>query len=189
MRNHTFTLSDLDMLARHARYHGLHPPYLTADGRLAWLAFSSSSERVPLVPHPPRHPPPPPVPASPDLKLHVAKKSKEVVDVKSTKSQGTQTLVPTLTVTHGEGTSPAADGASKTYKPSEALRGTLHKALRGAIPEMRSALHEALRATEPRVYDAPWERWVALMGAEPGQADGGAEAAEQSSLRGKTLEF
>ena len=52
---------------------------------------------------------------------------------------------------------------------------------------MRSALHEALRATEPRVYDAPWERWVALMGAERGRADGGAEAAEQFSLRGKDI--
>lgn len=69
MQKHTFAPSDLDILARHARCHGLHPPYLTADRRLTWLAFPSSSERTPLVPHPPKHPPPP-LPRAP--LLHVA---------------------------------------------------------------------------------------------------------------------
>ena len=185
MKNLTFTISDLAMLTRHALHHGLEPPGLTSDGRLAWLASPSSSERIPLVPHPPRHPPPPlggsllpetpeplalhvaaaaqlaapflaatnvlgvttpqsasnTIPAgfiphlfgrgspcspfsgssdrfgtSPDLKLHMAKKSKEIVDG-STKGLGTQTLVATLIVTFGEGTSPAANGASNAHKP------------------------------------------------------------------------
>ena len=90
--------------------------------------------------------------ASTIVKLHMAKKSEEVVDG-STKGLGTQTLVAslaTLTVTFGEGTSPAANGVSNTHKPSEVLRRTLHEA------SLRSAPHEELRATEPGVYDATW---------------------------------
>ena len=77
MKNHKYTQSDLAMLTSHALHHGLKPPGLTSDGRLAWPASPSSSERIPLAPHPPRHPPPPlggpllPEPPEP-LALHVA---------------------------------------------------------------------------------------------------------------------
>ena len=162
MRNHTFTLSDLDMLARHARYHGLHPPYLTADGRLAWLAFSSSSERVPLVPHPPRHPPPPPLTV-------------------------TLTLVPTLTVTHGEGTSPAANGASKTHKLSGSQPGPPPSVL--LMDQAKTpALTRPVAPTEASALGPVDVKSTKSQGAQTviHRADGGAE---HSTVRGETLEF
>ena len=98
--------------------------------------------------------------ASTIVKLHMAKKSEEVVDGSpSTKGLGSrdsdigcESCDADCYVWRGDlsGASPAANGVSNTHKPSELLRRTLHEA------SLRSAPHEELRATEPGVYDATW---------------------------------
>lgn len=159
------------MLTRHARHHSLEPPYLTVDGRLAWRASSSSSARIPLVPHPPRNPPPTLLHVPP---LHVAAQPAGPLPA------ATSILGPT-----------APQSASIVILP-DPLRPPpsvlpLDQANTPA-PTRPVALTEALALGPVDVKSTKGQgtRTSAATMTVTHRADGGAE---QSSLRGKTLEF